>query len=154
MRKIKIIFISIGRVTNLYGAGSMLLELLGLLNKRDFEVTAVVSGEIASLIPPRIQTIVIPGRRNIIGTLKGFLHLYFVLSRVRPDIVHFNFPPVLWHWLPLIFFLKISRSKVVYSFHGGLLIEKRENSVQSREDAHQRQLPCIKVQLLVASAGI
>jgi glycosyltransferase involved in cell wall biosynthesis len=127
---VTLLFVSIGREINLYGSGRILLDLLGLLKKQDFEVRAVVSSEIASLIPVHIKTLVIPGRKNVFGSLKGLLCLLFFSLKMRFDVVHFNFPPVSWEWFPLILLFKISKSKMICTFHGGILLEKRASGLQ------------------------
>jgi len=40
----------------------------------------------------------------------------------KPKICHFNFPPLLL--TPLLFIMKLLKVKIVYSFHGGILLEQ------------------------------
>lgn len=45
------------------------------------------------------------------------LSLFIILLKNRPQVCHFNFPPLLL--TPLLLLMKILKTRIIYSFHGG-----------------------------------
>ncbi|NHJ31525.1 MAG: glycosyltransferase family 4 protein [Asgard group archaeon] len=111
-----VIYVSFGQR---FGPQNVAVNLLeNLLNLKKLTVFGVVDERLtkSSSCLCRKDNIYVP--RN---TVNLFLTLFIILLRNKPNIFHFNSPPLLL--TPLLFLMKIQRIKIVYSFHGGILFE-------------------------------
>ena len=113
---IDLLYLSIGQR---FGPQKVAVNLLNnIMHLPNFSVIAIVDKEVAESLIQRAKcrTIVVD------NTLVGAIALLKTLLRWRPKIVHFNFIPI---FVPLLLLMKLMQIKIVYSFHGGILLENR-----------------------------
>jgi glycosyltransferase involved in cell wall biosynthesis len=111
-----ILYVSIGQR---YGAAKVAVNLLGhFLDSKELTFLGVVDREIAKVFSSKERRIHASENSPIM-----FLILFVLFLKNRPKICHFNFPPL--HFVPLLLLMKIAGTKIVYSFHGGILAEEK-----------------------------
>ncbi len=90
-----------------------------IFEDKTLSVIAIVDEELAKLIAP--------SHRRYVKVPKNWLGMIFVvfstIIKNRPTVCHFNFPPL--YLSPLLLLMKVFNMKIVYSFHGGILFEKK-----------------------------
>lgn len=102
------------------------------------EITAGVGPELASSLETSAEVIDLPRIRERRGAAIGFIRLHLALLKKRPQVIHFNFPPTAIHWVffvilsKILISLRILRSQVVYSLHGGVLNENTAPGIQNK----------------------
>lgn len=99
--------------------------LENILNSKKLTVIGIVDEEIARVLPSRMLKALRVSR----SYLDLLLHIIGVLKE-RPAICHFNFLPPPF-FIPLLILLKVLRVKIVYSFHGGVLLENKNMLIRA-----------------------
>lgn len=114
-----LLYVSVGQR---FGPRSVAINLLEkLLDFGHLTIRGVVDEAVAESIPMR-------HRRHIQVVKNAFgatISLLIASLRDKPKICHFNFPPINPFFLSTLLVMKISRVKVAYSFHGGILLENK-----------------------------
>jgi len=119
MRMKTILFFSIGTK---FGPKEVAINLLKHLVKL-YHIVAVVDGSLSNKLPLGIQKFIMEERPfNVIKLIR----LCIILAKPGKRLIHFNFPPVSPFWFPLLFYAKALGINIVYSFHGGIIIEQKK----------------------------
>lgn len=118
---IDILYVSIGQR---FGPEQVAVNLLrNMFRMRDPVVHGFVDGRVAKALPSQ--------HRKYVKVLRNLYSLSTSLSdislRYKPKICHFNFPPLHPLLLPVLLLMKTLGIKIVYSFHGGILFERKSS---------------------------
>jgi glycosyltransferase involved in cell wall biosynthesis len=119
-----LLYVSFGQK---FGPQQVAVNLLeNLLDKKKLTILGVLDKETAKALPSKC------GRDNFYvpkNSLSMILTLFVILLKNKPRVCHFNFPPLLL--TPLLFLMKIKKTRIVYSFHGGILFENTRKYLKS-----------------------
>lgn len=115
--KADVLFVSYGQKFGPAHVGVNLLQQLAI--QRKISWLSVVDRDLATLLSKEIE--------NKLIIARSFVHLFLVLLKCvlkgNARKWHFNFPPL--KLMPILFLLKAVNTKIIYSFHGGILVEKK-----------------------------
>lgn len=115
--KIKVIYVSLGQKL---GPRQVAINLITnfYANKKNSKIQIISIVDNYNIKIKEFNDVI-----NVVNILNGYSQLFYVTLFSRPDIVHFNFPPLHPLLYPTLLLLKLLNIKIIYSFHGGILMD-------------------------------